>query len=240
MERTMMLGTDRGLDYLIVAKRGESALGIKPLVSITKPHGVIFMVRVRATFAPSATQPTKAKGLDFKALWPELKWENVDSHRVSVIVAVPSGLWPWQHKGLTDRAIGAFAAIIDRFNEEGLKLDHDLEDVAQFVFESWGKEIALFEECFPPHPEKSPEEPYASYETELYPRHEESMTAAQVSKKASGLFTAIEGGKSDGPYTSPKKSGHLKLVGDLPETEEIDEEAGEEDDGDGDNSYSNT
>jgi hypothetical protein len=225
-ERTLMLGTDRKLDYLIISKRGESALGIKPLVTITKPHGVLLMVRMRATYAPSASPATKAKGLNFKELWPELQWENVDSHRVSTIIAVPIGLWPWQHKNMIKRGIDAFMAITELFANANLKIDHSIDDIAEFVFEGWGKEIAIFEEAFPEHPEKSPEQPVAYYGEDLYPTREKSVTAKEI--KNSGIFTAIDGGKSGGPYSSPKSGSHLKLVGDLPD-EEIE---GEEDDGD--------
>jgi hypothetical protein len=200
------------------------------LVSITRPHGVLLMVRMRATYAPSASPATKAKGLNFKEIWPELQWENIDSHRLSTIIAVPIGLWPWQHKGMIKRGIDAFMAIVQLFSNANLKIDHNIDDVAEFVFEGWGKDIADFEEAFPESPEKSPEQPVAHYGEDLYPSREKSVTSKEI--KNSSIFTAIDGGKNGGPYASPKKASHLKLVGDLPDEEVIELDEGEEDVGD--------
>ncbi len=193
--REMLLGSNKGLDYLVIAKRGVAAVGIKPLIGGDHKRGVTFLVRIRATLLPSASQPEKIKEHDWNEIYPEINWYAVDPKvRASCVLVVPTGSQFWEYDSLRAKADIAADTVIQFLSESLGGLSHGEQDSAQFLKDAWLEAVDQMEKILPLEFEETYEVPTVLYAHKLY----ESPSEAE--KKPEKLletkkFKVIEGGK---------------------------------------------
>jgi len=87
-EIEIMSGTEEKLNYMVVAKNGSVALGVRPLVHYLS-NATLIMARVRSCRSPS-NDPKSGRGLKaagLTAAWPDIKFNKTNDERASVIVA---------------------------------------------------------------------------------------------------------------------------------------------------------
>src|SRR6266536_703208 len=167
IERTMMKGSENHLDYLIIATRGNTALGIKPILAGDSKRGVTFVLRVRAAFLPSAPHAEKVKGADWKEIWPELAWERLGAERASCVLICPSGKLPWEVDAIIDRAKDAGHELVQFLFE---RIDDIAEpgDAMVFVILNWCEMLTAMKKVMPQTPKIVDAEPKVYYAKELY------------------------------------------------------------------------
>lgn len=218
-DRKMMLGSEGKLDYLIIAQRGATALGIKTFVAGSDKYGLSLSIRIRAALLPSAKHEDKVKfsggGKEaWKDVWPEIAFERADSSRASNMIMVPTGKMPWQFKDVKamvpDAADAVCGKILENFPLDELD---GIEDAMAFISEGWMETLKNIEDSMVVKPLIEIGSIKASYITDLF----NSVTEGSAPPEAVGKFSS-----------QPKKTGHLKLVAgtDIPEGEPDQDEIG--------------
>lgn len=128
-ERKMMLGSGHKLDYLILKERDGTGLAIKPVYAANSKWGLCICLKIRVARMPSA----KSKTVDWKGIWPEIKWVMVDGSRASTVISRYSGFGTHQLADAVANIDDYTTSLVKYLSDVFEGLDHDPADAAEFI-----------------------------------------------------------------------------------------------------------
>ncbi len=149
-ERLFMEGTNKGLDYLVIAENGMIRLGVKPLLESVKNAMVavpivLVGVRLRAAYRTETGLDVVKSEKALLQAWPKVTyWDNKNEARLSVVFGqafdISSGT-----KVLYDLIAGDFPqkvaeGIANLIHEEALPLQ-TADGIREMLVESWKKDM---------------------------------------------------------------------------------------------------
>lgn len=162
-----IVGTTGGYDYLVVAKKGNYVLGVKPLLIPTPPvegtgQKMIIGARIRValdtTNAPDSVVEIDSsvvqfsKNITLENVFDNIDWKKKSEKRKSTEIGLALPFTPWVH-GTTEQNIEkvryhwkVYNWLVDNVGQENITMDQ--EDIIQFLKDKYKHEITEAEKYF--------------------------------------------------------------------------------------------